>query len=100
MLVILEGGNHMNQTETKIKKPKSPVISALLNAFPLILGYIYIRMWGRFVLILIIQLFSLFPMTLLGLRDYNKYFLGLVWIISIIDVVSQTKKYNQENSFI
>ena len=58
------------ETSTKKKKLKSSFIAVLLNLFPLIfgLGYIYIRNLPRFFIVLCIQLFSLLPMTLLGLR--------------------------------
>lgn len=87
-------------TKTERKKLKSPKTAVLLNLIPLIfgLGYVYIGKPIRFVVVFCIQLFSLIPMEMLGLREYNVYLLGLVWIISIFDVHSQTKKYNEQIS--
>ncbi len=92
--------NNIPAITQKDKKPKSPTTAVLLNAFPLIfgLGYIYIGKWSRFILVFGIQLFSLFPMTVLGLREYNGYLLALVWIISMFDAQSQTKIYNEQMS--
>ncbi len=82
----------------KAKKTKSPATAVLLNAFPLILGlgYIYIGKWSRFFIVFAIQLFSLMPMEMLGLGQYNVYVLALVWIASMIDVHGQVKIYNQQ----
>jgi hypothetical protein len=82
----------------ELRKPKSPTIAVLLNAFPLILGLgsIYIGKWNRFFVIIVLQLFSLLPMTMLGLREYNAYLLALIWIASMIDIHSQAKIYNEQ----
>jgi len=84
--------------EVKTRKTKSPAAAVLLNAFPLIfgLGYIYLGKWSRFFIVLGIQLFSLIPMTMLGLREYNVYLLALVWIASMIDAHSQAKIHNEQ----
>jgi len=81
-------------------KQKKPWLAALLNCFPLImgLGYIYLGNWGRFGVIICVQLFSLAPMTWLGLRDLNPLLLLGVWIFSIFDGYSQGKTYNNKVS--
>jgi hypothetical protein len=78
-------------------RKKNPTIAVLLNVFPLVmgLGYIYLGIWSRFIIIFGIQLFSLLPMTMLGLRQYNVYLLVLVWLFSLIDVGSQARKVNE-----
>jgi hypothetical protein len=87
-------------TEGKTKKPKSPSIAVVLNLFPLImgLGYIYLGMLGRFAVVFLIQIFSLAPMEMLGLRQYNGYLLALMWIVTLFDVSAQAKKYNEKLS--
>ena len=84
--------------EGKTKKTKSQSTAVLLNVFPLIfgLGYIYIGKGNRFIVVFVIQLFSLLPMTILGLQEYNVWLLGLVWLFSIFDVSEQTKTYNKQ----
>ena len=85
-------------TATSLEKGrlKKPWLAVLLNLFPLImgLGYIYIGKWGRFAIIFLLQLFTLAPMTWLGLRELNRYLLGLIWLISLFDVYSQAKAHN------
>lgn len=80
----------------KTLRTKSPGLAVLLNAFPLIfgIGYIYIGSWARFAVVFAIQLFSLGPMTWLGLRNYNVYLLAIVWIASMIDVYGLAKRHN------
>jgi hypothetical protein len=84
----------------KTRKAKSPTLAVALNMFPLILGlgYIYLGKWGRFFLVFGIQIFSLIPMTMLGLREYNVYLLALVWIASMIDAHNQAKVYNVQTT--
>ena len=84
--------------EANTKKAKSQSTAVLLNVFPLIfgLGYIYIGKGNRFIVVFVIQLFSLLPMTIFGLQEYNVWLLGLVWLFSIIDVSEQTKIYNNQ----
>lgn len=79
---------------------KKPWLAALLNCFPLImgLGYIYIGNWSRFGIVIITQLFSLAPMTWLGLRDLNPLLLAVVWIFTIFDGYSQANLHNKQNS--
>lgn len=79
----------MTETKTPAKTPKKAWIAGLLNAFPLLfgLGYIYLGEWLRFFVVVLIQLFSLGPFTALGLREYNKYLLLVVFGISIFDAI-------------
>ena len=79
------------------KKQKSPWITILLNCFLLImgLGYIYLGNWKRFGVVLFVQLFSLAPMTWLGLRDLNPVLLAGVWIFTLFDAYVQTNSYNR-----
>jgi hypothetical protein len=58
------------------------------------LGYVYIGRGIRFVVLFGIQLTSLFPMTLMGLREYNTYLLAGLWLISLFDVYAQAKAVN------
>lgn len=90
------------QTKTEAplstKKEKKPWIAVLLNCFLLImgLGYIYLGDWKRFGVVLFIQLFSLAPMTWLGLRDFNPVLLAGVWIFTLFDAYVQTNSYNRK----
>lgn len=72
---------------------KRPWLAGLLNAFPLLfgLGYAYLGKWLRFFVVVLIQLFSLAPFTALGLREYNKYFLAMVWVGSVVDAYNLAK---------
>jgi hypothetical protein len=80
------------------RNSKSIALSVILNLFPLIMGigYFYLGKKTRFAIVFSIQLLSLLPMTLLGLREYNVYLLSIVWIFSLIDVYNQAKIYNSE----
>jgi len=77
---------------------KKPWLTVALNLFPLImgLGYLYIGRWLRFAAVFGTQLFSLMPMTALGLREYNVYVLGLLWLFTLSDGYSQTKHHNSK----
>jgi hypothetical protein len=95
-----------NKIETKSQaniskqNEKKPWIAVLLNGFPLImgLGYIYLGNWARFGVVILIQLFSLAPMTWLGLRDLNPLLLAGVWIFTLIDGYKQANSHNQKLS--
>jgi hypothetical protein len=84
----------------KDHKTKSVALAVVLNLFPLILGlgYIYIGLRSRFAIVLVIQLFSLLPMTLLGLGQYTVYVVAGTWIFSLYDVFRQTRLLNQRGS--
>ena len=79
-------------------KLKKPWIAVVLNIFPFILGlgYIYLGLWRRFFVVIFIQLFSLAPMTFIGLPDYNSYLLAIVWIFTLIDAKIQATSYNNK----
>jgi hypothetical protein len=62
------------------------------------IGYLYLGLPLRFIIVFGIQLTSLLPMTLLGLRDYNTYLLVGLWLFSLIDVYSQAAKRNAKAS--
>jgi len=81
------------------KESKKIWIAVLLNCFPLImgLGYIYLGNWLRFGVVIFIQLFSLAPMTWLGLRDLNPVLLLVLWFFTIIDGYYQAKSYSAIN---
>jgi hypothetical protein len=49
------------------------------------MGYLYAGHWGRFLLVLALQFFSLIPLAAIGLRSLNTPFLGLVMIVSVVD---------------
>ena len=85
-------------SKTNLKKPW---LAALINCFPLImgLGYIYLGNWKRFGVVILIQLFSLAPMTWLGLRDLNPVLLAIMWIFTIFDGYSQANAYNKKVSY-
>lgn len=88
-------------SETKSLSPnknrKNPWITILLNLVFLVmgLGYIYIGNWKRFGIVLFIQLFSLAPMTWIGLRELNPFLLASVWIFTLFDAYVQTASYNR-----
>ena len=84
----------------KTRKPKKPWLAAALNLFPLImgLGYIYLGLWTRFIVVFAVQLFSLAPMTFLGLREYNTYLLAALWLFTLLDGYSQAKALNRRIS--
>lgn len=77
---------------------KKPWLAGLLSLFPFILGlgYLYIGLWKRFAIVFFLQLFTLAPMTWLGLREYNKYLIGLIWLFTLFDVYKQTQEHNRE----
>jgi hypothetical protein len=81
-------------------RTKKGWLAVLLNFFPLMfgLGYIYLGLWIRFIIVFGLQLTTLFPMTLLGLRQYNSYLLGVIWIFTLIDAYIQAKKINEMRS--
>lgn len=96
----LEEGNISKKeivTPSLFTRRKNPTIAVLLNCFPLVmgLGYIYLGLWPRFLIVFFIQLTSLMPMTALGLRELNVYFLAGMWIFTLIDVNNQTTKFNE-----
>jgi len=77
-------------------KPKKVWLAVVLNLFLLVmgLGYIYLGKWKRFLVVLAIQLFSLAPMTWLGLEKYNVGLLAIVWLFTLWDVNRVAKDYN------
>ena len=77
---------------------KKPWLAVLLNCFLLImgLGYIYLGLWVRFIIVFGLQLFTLLPMTMLGLRQYNEYLLGVIWLFTLVDAFVQAKKINEK----
>ncbi len=79
-------------------KLKKPWLAVTLNLFPLVfgLGYIYIGRLPRFAAVFGIQILSLMAVTMIGLRDYNQYFLAAVWLFSIFDVYSIAKKVKSD----
>jgi hypothetical protein len=79
---------------------KKAWLAVVLNLFLLImgLGYVYLGLWRRFLVVLLIQLLSLAPMTFLGLREYNKYLLFGLWIFTLIDVHRQAVDHNKRAS--
>lgn len=76
---------------------KKPWLAVALNVFPLVmgLGYIYLGLWKRFAVVFLLQLFTLAPMTGLGLREYNKYLLGLIWLFTLFDAYKQALNFNR-----
>lgn len=78
------------------RRLKKPWLAVVLNLFPLImgLGYIYLSKWARFALVFFLQLFTLAPMTWLGLRELNPYLLALIWLFSLVDAYRQAKAHN------
>lgn len=88
----------ISETPLSTNKEKKPWLAVLLNCFPLIMGmgYIYLGNWKRFGTVLIIQLFSLAPMTWLGLRYLNPVLLAGVWIFTIFDGYMQAVSYNKQ----
>jgi TM2 domain-containing membrane protein YozV len=90
----------MGDAAPKPKKTKSIALAIMLNALPLVIfgvGYIYIGKWIRFLLVEFLQLFSLIFSKVWGIGKFNPYFLGVLWVASIIDVLIQTAKYNEQN---
>jgi len=84
--------------------PKKAWLAVLLNLFPVVmgLGYIYLGLIKRFLLVFAVQFLSLFFMTLLGLREYNTYLLGALWVFTLIDAyveaVYRNKKISSQNT--
>ena len=80
---------------------KKPWLAVLLNLFPLIMGigYIYLGLFIRFVVVFGIQLFSLAPITWLGLRQYNTYLLAGLWVFTLIDAYGQANAINAGRVF-
>ena len=76
--------------------PKKVWLAVLLNLFPLVMGmgYLYLYDVRWFIVVFGIQVLSLIPMTMLGLGEYNMYFLGILWLFSLIHVAERAKKYN------
>ncbi len=70
-------------------------LAAALNVIPILgMGYLYAGHWGRFLIVISLQLFSMIPMAALGLRQYNTSFLMLVMIVSVVDVYQIVKADN------
>lgn len=84
----------LSVTQPRLKRPW---LAVGLNLFPLVmgLGYIYLGRPLRFVAVFAIQLFSLAPMTALGLREYNVYLLGLLWLFTLSDAHAKAKEHNR-----
>lgn len=94
-LPIVYDISQVQEKPQAIRKPKKPWFAVLLNCIPLMgTGYIYLGKSERFFVVFAIQLFSLFFMTKLGLRQYNTNLLVIIWILSLFDVYTQAKKYN------
>jgi hypothetical protein len=87
----------MSQTENKVKKEKSPILAAILNIF-LFLGYIYVGNVGRFIIFNIVYFgASIFGEVWFGVHgDTRTLMFAIIGIISMFDVYSLTKKYNQK----
>jgi hypothetical protein len=88
----------MSKAVPSPRKTKSIALSIILNATPLVifgLGYLYIGKWKRFMIVEILQLFCLISPKLWGIK-FDPYLLGIVWVVSIIDVLIQTDNYNQQ----
>ncbi len=70
-------------------------LAAVLNVIPIFgMGYLYAGHWGRFLVVISLQLFSLMPLAALGLRRYNTIFLVLVMILSVVDAYRIVKADN------
>jgi hypothetical protein len=78
------------------RKKKKVWLAVVLNLFVLMmgLGHIFLRKYGRFPIVFSLQLFTLMPMTWLGLSEYNKYLLFIIWIWNLFDVQKQARSYN------
>jgi hypothetical protein len=65
---------------SETQRRKQPAIAVLLNLWPLPLGlgYLYICKFGRFFAVVAVQLFSVAPMSALGLRAYNNFVILLL----------------------
>ena len=96
-LVASYDPSHLSKEPQGIRKSKRPWLAVLLNCFPLILGigYIYLGKWARFLVVFAIQITSGAWLATLGLRQYTKYFLVFIWIVSVSDVLYQAKVYNK-----
>jgi len=80
------------------KQLKKVWLALLLNCIIIVmgLGYIYIGKTNKFAIIFLIQLFSLWPMTVMGLRNLNGYLLFILWIYTMFDIYFATVKYNDQ----
>lgn len=91
--------NYSNSMEVAIKEKhvKKPWLAVVINLFPLImgLGYIYVGRPWRFAAVFLLQLFTLMPMEMLGLGEYNKFLLAIIWIISLLDVYRIAVEWNK-----
>lgn len=90
-------------SSTSLRVPrKKRWLAVALNLFPLVLGlgYLYLGLWKRFAVVFLIQILSLQAFNLcsmtagINLREFNTYFLALIWIFTIFDVNAQAKAYN------
>jgi hypothetical protein len=63
-------------------------LAILLNFFPFIfgLGYAYSKSFGRFLLVFLLEIFFLGMTTWLGAHNFFLALLGVVWVLSILDV--------------
>jgi hypothetical protein len=88
-----------NIASKKSKKEKDPLNTALLNII-FFIGYLSIGYGGRFVLFIVIYFgVSMVGEIFFGLHGDTKYILlGIVMIVSMLDVYNLTKEYNQQLS--
>jgi hypothetical protein len=78
-------------------KTKSIALAVILNATPLVvfgIGYLYIGKWKRFLIVEFLQLIGV--ILTVAWKFNGTYFVGLLWTASVIDVMIQTSKYNEQ----
>ncbi len=91
----------MSNAAPKAQKTKSIALAVILNATPLVvfgIGYLYIGKWKRFLIVEFLQLIGVILTVAWGVGKFNgTYFVGMLWTASVIDVLIQTVKYNEQN---
>ena len=84
----------------KPRKARSIALAVILNATPLVIfgiGYLYIGKWKRFLIVEFLQLLGVILTVAWGGGKFNGvYFVGLLWTVSVIDVLIQTANYNEQ----
>jgi hypothetical protein len=87
-----------NTSSVKVPGTVNPLIIAIVNAIPLVLGigHIFLHDVKRFLFIfLILQISIPIVFDITGLRAITPYYLWILWIATIVDGFRQAKAYNK-----
>jgi hypothetical protein len=89
----------MSNAAPKPPRTKSVALAVILNATPLVvfgIGYLYIGQWKRFLIVECLQFITVTSTVVWGVARFNGvYSVGLLWTVSVIDVLIQAMKYNE-----